>query len=77
MVDSSMVFLGILVFGGLAYAAYFSMKEAEERDKRRQFAIKKRLHAAKTGLLDGCDDEFLITPRVLCWTRGEATGGMR
>ena len=59
-----MVFLGILVFGGLAYAAYFGMKEAEEREKRRQFAIKKRLHAAKTGLLDGCDDEFLITPRV-------------
>ena len=64
MVDSSMVFLGILVFGGLAYAAYFGMKEAEEREKKRQFAIKKRLHAAKTGLLDGSADDFLLSTRV-------------
>ena len=37
-----MVILGILVFGGLAYAAYFGMKEAEDRNDS-----SKRLHAAK------------------------------
>ena len=64
MVETSMVFLGILVFGGLAYAAYYGMKAAEEQEKKRLLAIKRRLNTAKTGLLDGHHDEFLITSRV-------------
>ena len=64
MVESSMVFLGILVFGGLAYAAYYGMKAAEEQDKKRQLVLKKRLQTAKAGLLDGRNDEFMITSQV-------------
>ena len=64
MVESSMVFLGILVFGGLAYAAYHGMKAAEEQDKKRQLVLKKRLQTAKAGLLDGRNDEFMITSQV-------------
>jgi hypothetical protein len=64
MVESSMVFLGLLVFGALAYAAYYGMKAEEEQEKKRQLAIKRRLNAAKIGLLDGRHDEFLITSQV-------------
>ena len=64
MVESSMVFLGILVFGGLAYAAYLSMKAEQEREKKRQLLIKRRLNTAKIGLLDGRHDEFLIHSQV-------------
>ena len=64
MVESSMVFLGLLVFGALAYAAYYGMKVEEEQEKKRQLAIKRRLNAAKIGLLDGRHDEFLITSQV-------------
>ena len=62
--DLAMVFFGILFFGGLAYAAYHGMKAEQERDKKRQLVIKKRLNSAKTGLLDGRHDEFLITSEV-------------
>ena len=52
MVELLMVFLGILVFGGLAYAAYLGMKAEQEQEKKRQLAIKRRLNTAKIGLLD-------------------------
>ena len=64
MVELSMVFLGILVFGGLAYAAYLGMKAEQEHEKKRQLAIKSRLNTAKIGLLDGRHDEFLIHCQV-------------
>ena len=60
----SMVFLGLVVFGFLAWGAYHALQAQEEREKRLKLAIKKRLRSAKNGLLGGSHDEFLIIAQV-------------